>query len=151
MVAREMGLRSWPPTLKPQTVLCPNPSHLCWGHKLPDNGPFRQPEKVAAGITPPTPLPLSPSTLSALMGRGGLWSPGGDRWTARGGWEQSFPEGVWLGVRPSLAPTASHRLSLVLQNLSVLKQLRQENNLPWAQKAISSGFQGESFGLRAPL
>eukprot|EP00071_Canis_lupus_P044412 XP_022277969.1 maleylacetoacetate isomerase isoform X4 [Canis lupus familiaris] len=28
-----------------------------------------------------------------------------------------------------------------LQNLSVLKQLRQENNLPWAQKAISSGFQ----------
>uniref|UniRef100_A0A8I3MVH9 Maleylacetoacetate isomerase n=2 Tax=Canis lupus familiaris TaxID=9615 RepID=A0A8I3MVH9_CANLF len=26
-------------------------------------------------------------------------------------------------------------------NLSVLKQLRQENNLPWAQKAISSGFQ----------
>ncbi|XP_072618200.1 maleylacetoacetate isomerase isoform X2 [Vulpes vulpes] len=28
-----------------------------------------------------------------------------------------------------------------LQNLSVLKQLRQENNLPWAQKAISSGFE----------
>uniref|UniRef100_A0A8C0RDG2 Maleylacetoacetate isomerase n=1 Tax=Canis lupus familiaris TaxID=9615 RepID=A0A8C0RDG2_CANLF len=26
-------------------------------------------------------------------------------------------------------------------NLSVLKQLRQENNLPWAQKAISSGFE----------
>nr|XP_055160074.1 maleylacetoacetate isomerase isoform X2 [Nyctereutes procyonoides] len=28
-----------------------------------------------------------------------------------------------------------------LQNLSVLKQLRQENSLPWAQKAISSGFE----------
>lgn len=29
-----------------------------------------------------------------------------------------------------------------LQNLSVLKQLGQENQMPWAQKAITSGFTG---------
>uniref|UniRef100_A0A452R857 Glutathione S-transferase zeta 1 n=1 Tax=Ursus americanus TaxID=9643 RepID=A0A452R857_URSAM len=35
-----------------------------------------------------------------------------------------------------------------LQNLSVLKQVGQENQLTWAQKAIRSGFNGESFPLQ---
>lgn len=34
-----------------------------------------------------------------------------------------------------------------LQNLSVLKQVGQENQLTWAQKTINSGFNGESLPL----
>ncbi|GAB1297667.1 Maleylacetoacetate isomerase [Apodemus speciosus] len=36
-----------------------------------------------------------------------------------------------------------------LQNLSVLKQVGQENQMPWAQKAITSGFNGERMDRRA--
>lgn len=35
------------------------------------------------------------------------------------------------------------------QNLSVLKQVGEQNQLPWAQKAISSGFTGKSPLLQA--
>ncbi|OBS79047.1 hypothetical protein A6R68_18586 [Neotoma lepida] len=36
-----------------------------------------------------------------------------------------------------------------LQNLSVLNQVGQENQMPWAQRAITSGFNGESLLLSA--
>uniref|UniRef100_A0A452R836 maleylacetoacetate isomerase n=1 Tax=Ursus americanus TaxID=9643 RepID=A0A452R836_URSAM len=39
-------------------------------------------------------------------------------------------------------------ITIAQSNLSVLKQVGQENQLTWAQKAIRSGFNGESFPLQ---
>lgn len=47
---------------------------------------------------------------------------------------------AWL---PKLIP----EFSWATQNLSVLKQVGPENQLTWAQQAISSGFNGESLPL----
>lgn len=51
----------------------------------------------------------------------------------------------WVGSTwlPELTPD----FPWATQNLSVLKQVGQENQLTWAQQAITSGFNGESLLL----
>lgn len=70
--------------------------------------PLGQPEKEAAGIV---------TSLRALIGGRGSWNLGElgeeDKYTVvEVIWELGFPEEAWLN-RPSLAPKANHRFSLV--------------------------------------
>lgn len=66
--------------------------------------PLRQPEKEAAGIV---------TSLRALIGGRGSWNLEENKYTVvKVIWELGFPEEAWLN-RPSLAPKANHRFSLV--------------------------------------